>query len=317
VSRRWTKGFDVRQLQIEWNPADSTIEPKPQGDKIAIAGTAPASQDMVESGGGVAGIFPRQELSWDFRTTFPTPLPTAIDQGVISPEDAAPANVAALHQEHAREMLAALRQLDSVLEARRLGVDPKTGRPPASPAARERLDQLFQTEPRRLRHWHQNLLGTYEGVFGFGAAGEFDKAVRAWHAGIEVTGPTIPRKPRNPRSIASGRIVARLPVPKPLPEAVAAGDFGTDEQGRVIQPSPAEVREITANHAEQLVAVMDDLRREGKAEPKELTERYESGIAAYASSFGERAAAQLDAYVRRQARSDHATPTWRSHRSGR
>jgi hypothetical protein len=110
-------------------------------------------------------------------------------------------------------------------------------------------------------------------------------------------------------------VIARLPVPRPLPEAIAAGDFGRSENGRPINPSPAEVREITVNHAEALVDLIVQAQRADSAQRHRFKEQYLSGIAAYSSSFGERAAAQLDAYVRRQARSLHITPVWRSHHS--
>lgn len=59
-----------------------------------------------------------QYLPWDFHSTFPQPTPEAINAGVISDEDAAPENLRGIHEEHAGEALAVLRDLDRVLDAR-------------------------------------------------------------------------------------------------------------------------------------------------------------------------------------------------------
>jgi hypothetical protein len=128
---------------------------------------------------------------------------------------------------------------------------------------------------------------------------------------------TIPLLPAPRESVANEAlgVVARLPVPRPLPEAVATGQFGMSENGRPINPSPAERHEITAKHAEALIDLIVQAQRADSTHRQQLKVQYLSGIAAYSSSFGQRAAAQLDAYVRRQARSLHITPVWRSPQS--
>jgi hypothetical protein len=270
---------------------------------------------------------PVQRLRWDFRTTFPSPTPQAIDAGVIADEDAQPENLPAIHDEHAREMRAVLHDLDAVLDARRSGVDPMTKKPPRTPAAKERLEKLFATEPDRLQRWWTTLLDTYESVFGADAADAFGKAVRAWHAGIEVVtdsqekkSPAVAtpmtsepnsntRDPQNPSKASSirrqrdtRRVVARLPVPKPLPAAVAAGHFGQDGDAP-IRPRSDEVYAITEQHAEKLIDLLDSVavQRPG-AEQDRLLQEFDSAVKAYAEDFGEPAARQLDAYVRRQAK---------------
>jgi hypothetical protein len=244
-----------------------------------------------------------QHLKWDFQESFPQPTEDAIDNGIISDEDLTPDNIKAIHDEHAREMLAALHDLDAIMDARRGGVDPATGHAPRSPAAKERLKKLFATEPARLERSYQNLLDTYADAFGQEAADAFDKAMRARHAGIPVVAdtervgpaatsivPAAAADPIRPRAPARpSRIVARLPIPRPLTEAVRAGRFGMDEQNRPIRPDPEEVAEITVTHAEKL---MDLLGPKSQAQ-------YEAALAAYAEDFGPRPAAQLDAYVRR------------------
>src|SRR5581483_7079026 len=122
----------------------------------------------------------------------------------------------------------------------------------------------FATEPEQLEHAFTVLMDVYEEVFGTEARDAFSKAIRGWHAGVEVVAEVQhPSKPsersalfateevvariRRPRSIP-----ARLPVPKPLPEAVAAKRFG-EEDGKPVRPGPNEVRAITEQHAEKLI----------------------------------------------------------------
>jgi hypothetical protein len=100
-----------------------------------------------------------QHLKWDFCDSFPQPTEEAIEAGIISDEDLTPGNIRAIHDEHAREMLAMLRDLDAIMDARRRGVDPSTGHAHRTTASKERLSKLFGTvlsEPaghlrRRLR----------------------------------------------------------------------------------------------------------------------------------------------------------------------
>jgi len=101
----------------------------------------------------------------------------------------------------------------------------------------------------------------------------------------------------------AGRFGPTLPVPKPLPEAVAAGRFGTNEQGRTIRPDADEVRAITKTVADKLIDMLDALtpRPGHPATATALPEAFGNLIAAYAEDFGDRAAQRLEAYARRQA----------------
>jgi hypothetical protein len=306
-SRRWGgRGDDPGQLQIEWGevPLEKAVTTPPP---------LPVSQPPLV-----------QYLPWDFQSTFPQPTPEAIDAGVISDEDAAPENLRALHEEHAREALAVLRDLDRVLDARRRGVDPRNNKPPMLKEAKERLKIFFDTEPGRLDRWWQTLMDTYEQAFGHEAADAFGKALRARHAGIpvkagkpaaETPAPTKPigetrvnlpgSKPARERS--HRRIAARLPVPRPLPAAIAAGHFGQDERGRPIRPGAQEVREITEHHAEKLIGMLDTLASAPQNGTDALQAEFTAGIAAYAEDFGQHAADQLEAYVRHQAGLDSSS----------
>jgi hypothetical protein len=300
--RQGGRGDHPGQLQIEWNTA-------PDGGRSRIEPPlpAPVAPALV------------QYLPWDFKTTFPMPTPQAMDVGIISDEDAQPENVKAIHDEHARELLITLNDLDAVLDARRRGVDPRNNKAPMLQEAKERLQKFFETEPGRLENWYANLLGVYEDAFGPEAAQAFDKAVRAWRAGIEVidqtkkpiaslTPPTPPEKPlpepapakisrrRNPN-----RIIARLPGPRPLPSAVAAGHFGQEENGKPVRPGAREVREITERHAEKLIDLLDSIHAGPMSGKEALQAQFNTGIAAYAEDFGRHAGKQLEAYVLRQA----------------
>jgi len=275
---------------------------------------------------------------------FPPALQEAIDNGVLSEEDAGPENVKAIHDEHAREGLAVLHDLDAVLDARRRGVDPRNNKKPMLHEAKERLDKFFAKEPARLEQWWETLMATYGEAFGTEAAEAFGKAIRAWHAGVTVVAtadrvaapvesPVVqdalvvaqePRdvtekEPETPptdhqRRSRANREVSRLPVPKPLPEAVKRGHFGIDEQQRPIHPDADEVRAITENHAEKIVDLMGGLREietwlsnsqcSDRArlyrEREDVLGKVQLAIAKYAEDFGPEAGERLEAYARRE-----------------
>jgi hypothetical protein len=318
TQRRTGRGEDPGQLQIEWNRIAG-------GGRVVTTSPLPASVPATDNVGTSDTALPSlvQRLPWDFQSTFPQPTPEAIDAGVVSDEDAAPENVRAIHEEHTRELLMVLHDLDAVLDARRLGIDPATGKPPRTDAAKDRLLKLFATEPGRLERWWQTLMDTYEEAFGSDAADAFGKALRARHAGISViaeeshatTPPAVtieetPVQPRIRKQVRHEprRITARLLVARPLPSAVAAGHFGQDDRGRPIRPGAHEVREITRRHAEKLIDILDSIQQaSGSCVPSEasrLRKLFAAGLSTYTDSFGQDAADQLEAYIRRQAALD-------------
>jgi hypothetical protein len=309
---RGGRGDFPGQLQMDWdNVAGTTL---PVTSSIPSSSTASSRNDEPRD----ESVPLVQHLPWDFQNTFPEPTAEAIEAGVIQPEDTEPENIKSIHEEHAREALTALHDLDTVLDARRRGVDPATGRPPRTAASRERLHKVFKTEPARLEQWFRSLMDTYEEAFGAEAADAFIKAIRARHAGIPVVaepprrispksaeahGKPPNRRPANDPSNGAGRrVIARLPVPKPLPYAVTSGQFGHDDRGRPIRPGNHEVREITQRHAEKLIDILDSITQaSGSCVPGEasrLQALFAAGLASYAESFGEHAAHQLEAYVR-------------------
>jgi hypothetical protein len=114
---------------------------------------------------------------------------------------------------------------------------------------------------------------------------------------------TKPRQSTPATTFREKRIVARLPVPRPLPTAVAAGRFGQDEEERPIRPDPDEVQAITENQAEKLIDMLDAAKKvvsEKSPAADSLPGAFRTILDAYARDFGDRAAQQLEAYVRRQ-----------------
>lgn len=173
--RRGWRGTIPGQLEIPWGEAGTqgetlTISPLPSPPVVS----PPAPPPLV------------QVLPWDFQTTFPPPLKEAVDNGLIRDEEITAQGIRGIHDEHARQILATLHDLDAFRDARHRGVDPATGKPPKSPASRKRLQKRFETEPARLEHAVEVLMDVYETVFGPDAARAFLKAIRAWHAGIKV-----------------------------------------------------------------------------------------------------------------------------------
>jgi hypothetical protein len=275
-----------------------------------------------------------ERLRWDFKESFPPPLPEALNAGILSDENNQPEKIRAIHDEQARQLLATLRDLNFIGDARRRLFDPRTGEVASAPEEQERLRNRLFSEAQRLELWWQTLIDTYAQAFGDEAADAFCKAVRARNAGIEVIAEAQPQSPalsldnRGGDAIASPVVAppapvqttrckpnvrlpvhprtvsARFPIPRPLRAAIAAGNFGRDENG-VIRPSAADVRSLTLLHSEKLIELLECIAKAGQSAPPweigRLKETFRLGLAAYAEDFGLAAAQQLEAFCRRQA----------------
>jgi hypothetical protein len=165
-----------------------------------------------------------------------------------------------LHAAHGDAALATLIERDRLLEARRSGVDPNSGRRPPSEAGRERSRRRLADAPERQQHAFDMLMMTYADAFGVDAADAFAKALNARHAGVDVVADASARSQgdapstsvdatREEISLPTGakrawRTPTALPVPKPLRSSVRSGVFGYDERGPV-HPLPEEVCAIT------------------------------------------------------------------------
>jgi hypothetical protein len=161
-----------------------------------------------------------------------------------------------------------LATLDALLDAKRRGVHPCTGKSPKTPKQKEALETLFLEEPARLERSFNMLMDAYEDVFGAEAADAFRKAIRAWQAGIEV-------------------IAEHPPLPLPLPTSVQAGVFGMEKDGTPVVPEAEEIETITDGVANKLLEITD--------EPSQrlLLEKY-------AEDFGKPAAPELGNWVKGQ-----------------
>lgn len=228
----------------------------------------------------------RVHLPWDFRVTFPVPLEEAIDAGKIDPSDAEPENLATIHDEHAREALALLSDIDALSDAKVHGVDPKTGKKPRTEKQRKALERLFAEKPTALYHAFDVLMDVYAEVFGDEAGLAFRQALTCWHAGVEVISQTENAKPSVIRTpMLSGE--DGLPVSRPLLRAIDEGCFGTDiESGTTIDPGDEEVIAITESFAAKLGAEVGPTG--------DVSEAYRVMLANYRADFGDRAADVLE-----------------------
>lgn len=228
---------------------------------------------------GTATVAPTpllQVLPWDFHTSFPEPLQEAIEAGKLYEDDAHPDNLKSLHEEHAQHALTLLSDLDAVMDAKRRGVDPRTGKAPRTPIQREKLDALFRDEPARLEHAFDVLMDVYEEAFGAEPTDAFRKAIRAWHAGIDVVSEHPPNAP-------------------PRAESIEAGVFGWEEDGAVVEPGAEEIADVTEQLTDRLMPLPDGEERAAL-------------LAKYAEDFGEEAARELDRWCRLKPEAEEAEP---------
>lgn len=277
-----------QQLQINWTlppdvPAVSHLKDGQLPEQVEVADFSKSS--LV--------------LPWDFQTTFPKPLPRAIATGIINEDDANPENLASVHQEHAREMLAILSDLDTLKEAQQTGIDPRTGKRPGSPKAKQSLQKHLGDATSRLQNASDALLEVYQAAFGWDAANAFWRAIHAWHAGRKVLNEHREEPPKSadssenchadisatkpagtsftdtpaPAAAQSASDPTEecadhcfnpvgqpdIPIAPPREEAVARGVFGEDENG-FVEPSPEEIEAITVHHGEKLVKALEDLQ---------------------------------------------------------
>lgn len=120
-----------------------------------------------------------------------------------------------------------------------------------------------------------------------------------------------------PVETATPKPTVSFPNPVPLPEAVARGVFGRDDDG-VINPSQEEVDAITEEQGNRLLELLTQLAKVNislastaeeippalEAEKDRLTAAYRDAVAMYAEDFGDETAAQLDAWAQSRLESD-------------
>jgi hypothetical protein len=251
-------------------------------------------------------------LRWDFKTTYPAVMDSAVEAGLVSDADTDQKCVVALHEEHRSHALALLCEIDSVAAARRSGIDRLTGRPPRTDKQREALAKLYAEQPARLQHAFDVLMDVYAEVFGDDASDEFRKSLLGWHAGIEVT-TDLGQAPSTCDSVANidNNNIDQPegpPIATPLQSSVDKGVFGFDGIPPCpVNPSVEEIAELTDRLAFEMEEIllakvsprpMHDRELAGGA--ARLDAQYEYALQKYREDFGVPAAKDLDAYVRRR-----------------
>ena len=280
---------DASQLSFKFDNASMPMQPNtPEHAAIVHAHLPPPV---------LPPIIPRR-VTFDFSTTFPSPLADALDSGVFGSDVPDGSAVQAIHHEHANELLCILADLDAISDARIDGTDPRTGKQPRGVAAREKLDQFFRTEPGRLEGRFESLLEVYANAFGDDAAMQFESFVRSQHQSLEVESDFDARH--------------RMPVPEPLPEAVEKGNFGMEDDQTPVDPSPEEVFAITEQQGERMVELLEQLkciewrlenltgeqRHPAILEKDRTLSAFQGMLALYAEDFGDVATRRLEAWAR-------------------
>lgn len=147
-----------------------------------------------------------------------------------------------------------------------MGVDPRTGNAPRTAKRREALENLFKEQPPRLEREFDILIDVYQEAFGAEAADGFRKAIRAWHAGVEV-------------------ITEAPPISPALAASIDGGVFGVEEHGTNVNPNLEEVQEIVERVADALI---DEPPGPGR----------DAWLKKYAEDFSVKAAGELDRWSR-------------------
>lgn len=253
----------------------------------------------------------RLASQWDFRRTFPQPLEEAIDAGVIDGDQLDEASIRSMHDELARQCLCVMADLDALREASERGINPLTGKAPRTAKQRAKLDALLREEPLRLRRELDETMDAYATAFGDDATQAFRRTLDEWHQSGDVDRAS----PCEPPAV-DYRDTDGLPVGAPNPAAVANGAFGRDETGELVSPKDEEATEITDSLAEELRKILHLTRdcggekgRVQTAAAEELRRQYAESLKRYETDFGVEAAQRLDAWVRRQAATEHDEPT--------
>ncbi|MCE9590262.1 MAG: hypothetical protein K8S99_07035 [Planctomycetes bacterium] len=173
-----------RGTAIERSRVGSGKELPPAQGNPATAALAPTAMPSGNAPLNVAvGVRP-VESPWDFRSTFPSPRPDALEAGVLAPEDADDDGLRSIHEEHARQCVALLCDLDAVETATRAGIDPRTNKSPRTEKQRARLQEFLRQEPVRLKRELVEAMDAYANAFGDVAADAF----RAFIASCPRTG---------------------------------------------------------------------------------------------------------------------------------
>src|SRR5437870_5423017 len=100
------------QLEFAWSEAASNqpcLEPS-QTPAESLPATEAAGTERAVMASNPAGLV--QVLPWDFKSSFPEPLESAVEAGVLGTDEIDATGLLALHDEHARHALAILSDLE-------------------------------------------------------------------------------------------------------------------------------------------------------------------------------------------------------------
>jgi hypothetical protein len=87
-------------------------------------------------------------------------------------------DVRAMTEQHARELLITLRELELVERCARYATDPVSGKMPRSEERRERLVERLTDQAAQLVQYYEDALAAYADGFGSEAADALDRFVR-------------------------------------------------------------------------------------------------------------------------------------------
>ena len=127
-------------VEMDVTPHELTVE----GSK---GSTSMGTNTNTNMGTIDSRIAARLAEPWDFSKRFPQPLQSALEAGLLGTDPVGEADVAAIHDELAREALSLLAELDHAIESIRAGLDPRTGKPPKTDARRDKFSRQLDFVP--------------------------------------------------------------------------------------------------------------------------------------------------------------------------
>lgn len=205
------------------------------------------------------------------------PLPQAVEQGVFGtttegPIDPDEEEVRALTDEHGRELVAILADLQSVEDASRTGEDPRTGKPPRTPEAEAKLREFLEQEGPRLKSAYAAALDAYARGFGEAAAAALDTWARKTVADCTLA-PSDRYDPGHPwHYFHEGDNAAPLPV-----DQIEADD----DVGRFIERELPKNPKKRAEKLQSLLAQERERVEQDKRRYQEIVERGAEALSRY------------------------------------
>jgi antirestriction protein ArdC len=173
-------------------PQKPTERPQEAGELPEAPGPAQPAEEAPRAAPGEQGTIRTSDnpAAWDFQTTFPPPLPKAVGEGVVSADDAAGENLAALTLGHLTDCRRAFDFTRKLLDAAERGVSPETGKKPRTAATRGRLVEATARRIGAARRRYESLVAGYADAFGIEAAAAFQARVEG--VAVEDLVPTQP-----------------------------------------------------------------------------------------------------------------------------